>query len=42
MKNTTILEEMKHIEESLQSGISYGGGKDLSCFQDVKYFIKKN
>ena len=42
MKTNTILEEMKHIEECIQSAISYGGGKDLSCFQDVQYFIKKN
>jgi len=41
LKNNTILEEMIHIEECIQSAISYGGGKDLSCFQDVKYFIKK-
>jgi len=40
LKNNTILEEMKHIEECIQSAISYGGGKDLSCFKDVKYFIK--
>ena len=42
MKPHTILEEMKHIEESIQSAISYGGGKDISCFKDVKYFIKSS
>jgi GMP reductase len=42
MKPHTILEEMKYIEESLQSAISYGGGKDISCFKDVKYFIKSS
>ena len=41
MKPHSILEEMIHIEECIQSAISYGGGKDLSCFKDVKYFIKK-
>ena len=41
MKNNTILEEMTHIEECIQSAISYGGGKDLSCFKNVQYFIKK-
>jgi hypothetical protein len=41
LKNNTILEEMIYIEECIQSAISYGGGKDLSCFKDVKYFIKK-
>ena len=33
-----ILDEMTSIRESLQSAISYGGGKDLSCFKDVQYF----
>ena len=40
LKPHSILEEMTHIEESLQSAISYGGGKTLDCFNDVKYFIK--
>lgn len=38
MKNHGILDEMKHIEECLQSAISYGGGKYLDCFKEVKYF----
>jgi GMP reductase len=40
MKSHTILEEMKHIEESLQSAISYGGGNKLECLCDVEYFIR--
>jgi GMP reductase len=37
LKQRTVLEEMGYIKECLQSSISYGGGKDLSCFKDVKY-----
>lgn len=40
MKSHGILEEMKYLEECLQSSISYGGGKDLSCFDDVNYLVK--
>jgi GMP reductase len=40
MKNTTILDEMVHITESLQSAISYGGGNDLECFGLVRYIIR--
>jgi GMP reductase len=40
MKHTTILDEMVHITESLQSAISYGGGSDLSCFGLVRYIIR--
>jgi len=36
-KQHGILEEMKHLEECLQSAISYGGGSDLSCFKEVNY-----
>lgn len=35
-KDRSILDEMKYLEECLQSSISYGGGNDLSCFNDVK------
>jgi GMP reductase len=42
LKPHSILQEMKQIEESLQSAISYGGGNNLDCFKDVTYFIKKN
>ena len=38
MKHHAILDEMTHICECLQSAISYGGGNDLSCFRNVKYF----
>ena len=37
LKSRSILEEMEYIKECLQSAISYGGGKDLSCLKDVKY-----
>ena len=42
LKQHSVLQEMKQIEESLQSAISYGGGKDLVCLNSVKYFIKNN
>jgi GMP reductase len=29
--------KLVEIEEDLKSAISYGGGKDLTCFKDVKY-----
>ena len=38
LKTRSILEEMKYLQECLQSAISYGGGFDLSVFKDVKYF----
>lgn len=41
LKNHGILEEMNYLEECLQSAISYGGGKDVSCFKDVEYFVKQ-
>jgi len=37
LKQRSILEEMEYIKECLQSAISYGGGKDLSCFKDVTW-----
>jgi GMP reductase len=37
LKSRSMLEEMEYIKECLQSAISYGGGKDLSCLKDVKY-----
>lgn len=36
-KNHDILQEMNHLQECLQSSISYGGGNSLECFKDVKY-----
>lgn len=37
MKNHGILDEMAYITECLQSAISYGGGKNLYCFNDVQH-----
>ena len=37
LKNKTLLEEYKFLTECLQSSISYGGGKDLTCFLNVYY-----
>jgi GMP reductase len=36
-KDRSILDEMKYLEECIQSSISYGGGTDVSCFNQVKY-----
>lgn len=36
-KDRSIIDEMKYIEECLQSSISYAGGKDLSAFNTVKW-----
>jgi GMP reductase len=33
----SLTERMIEIKQALQSSISYGGGKDLSCFQTVNY-----
>jgi GMP reductase len=38
MKHHGILDEMSYLTECLQSAISYGGGRDLSCFTDVRFF----
>jgi len=38
LKDMTLIEYLKYLEESLQSSISYGGGIDLSCFKDVEWF----
>jgi len=35
-----IMDEYKHITESLQSSISYAGGNDLSIFNSTKFIIK--
>ncbi len=37
-KDKSIFEGLKWIEECLQSSISYGGGKDLEVFTNVKWF----
>ena len=36
-KEESILDGMKHIEECLQSSISYGGGKNLDAFVTVQW-----
>lgn len=36
-KDKSILDELKYIEECLQSSISYGGGRDISCLKSVKW-----
>lgn len=41
MKLHDILTEMLLLEECLQSSISYGGGKTISCLKNVRYFLKK-
>jgi GMP reductase len=37
LKNNDTLQEMIYLKECLQSSISYGGGKNLLVFKDVKY-----
>lgn len=41
LKDKTMLEQMKYIEECLQSSISYGGGNKLQDLKSVDYIIKK-
>jgi GMP reductase len=36
-KSQSILDGLKYIEECLQSSISYGGGKDISVFDQIKW-----
>lgn len=36
--NMTYEEKLNEIKQDLQSSISYGGGNDISCFKNVKYF----
>lgn len=40
MKQHDILSELNYLEECVQSSISYGGGKDITCFKTVQYFLK--
>jgi GMP reductase len=40
MNNKSVLEMMIYLKESLQSAVSYGGGKDLSIFSLVRFNIK--
>lgn len=37
-KNHSIFEELNHIEECLQSSISYGGGNALDCLTHVSWY----
>lgn len=37
LKENNIIEQLLYLTESLQSGISYAGGKDLSAFNNVKW-----
>jgi GMP reductase len=40
MKTHGVLDEMRFLEECLQSAISYGGGRDLECFKGVRFFLQ--
>jgi GMP reductase len=40
VKTRTFIEEMRYIEECLQSAISYGGGKSLHALYRAKYCIR--
>lgn len=40
MKSNTVLEEMNYLKECIQSGISYGGGNNLTFLKAVNYFLK--
>jgi hypothetical protein len=35
----TISQMCDLIEDSIRSGVSYAGGKDLSCFNHVKWYF---
>jgi GMP reductase len=39
--NLSLEERLNEIKEALQSSISYAGGKDLNCFNGVKYVTTK-
>jgi GMP reductase len=41
LQNKNFLTQMNFIQESLQSSISYGGGKTLQALKTVKYILKK-
>jgi GMP reductase len=40
MSSRTYLQEMRYLQECLQSAISYGGGKTLSALYRAKYHIR--
>ena len=41
LNHKTVLEEMKYLEECLQSAISYGGGVDVDDLRKVDYFVRR-
>ena len=41
LNHKTVLEEMKYLEECLQSAISYGGGLDVDDLRKVDYFVRR-
>ena len=41
LQNKTFLQKMNFIKESLQSSISYGGGKSLDILKSVKYIVRR-
>ena len=42
LKSVDILGQMKHLTECLQSAVSYGGGKCVTCLKNVKFFCVHN
>ena len=41
LNHKTVLEEMKYLEECLQSAISYGGGVDVDDLRKVDYVVRR-
>jgi len=39
-KSKSIFKFLDELKQALQSSISYGGGKDLTCFEQVEYIVK--
>ena len=40
LKSRTVLDEMAYLTECLQSAISYGGGRDVTCFKNIEYVVR--
>jgi GMP reductase len=40
LKNRSLIDELISLEESIQSGISYAGGKNILAFKGIKYHVK--
>lgn len=38
----TYKERLLEIKQAIQSSVSYGGGRDLSCFNSVKWFLYRH